>query len=85
MNAPDKAKEIRALITLVLGFFTALWGWLGWAVVLFIAAMAAAIRRTATITKPREAAFPGRKPATNAARIAMQRNTKPTIKTGTAL
>ena len=41
MNAPDKAKEIRALITLVLGFFTALWGWLGWAVVLFIAAMAA--------------------------------------------
>ena len=41
MNAPDKATEIRALITLVLSFFTALWGWLGWAVALFIVSMAA--------------------------------------------
>ena len=41
MNAPDKATEIRALVTLVLGFFTALWGWLGWAIAVFIASMAA--------------------------------------------
>ena len=41
MNAPDKATEIRALITLVLSFFTALWGWLGWAVALFVVSMAA--------------------------------------------
>ena len=41
MNAPDKATEIRALVTLVIGFFTALWGWLGWAIVLFVASMAA--------------------------------------------
>ena len=41
MNAPDKATEIRALITLILSFFTALWGWLGWAVALFIVSMAA--------------------------------------------
>ena len=32
MNAPDKATEIRALVTLIIGFFTALWGWLGWAI-----------------------------------------------------
>ena len=41
MNAPDKATQIRALITLILSFFTALWGWLGWAVALFIVSMAA--------------------------------------------
>jgi phage-related holin len=41
MNAPDKATEIRALVTLVLSFLTALWGWLGWAIVLFGASMLA--------------------------------------------
>ena len=41
MNAPDKATEIRALVTLVLSFLTALWGWLGWAIVLFVVSMAA--------------------------------------------
>ena len=41
MNAPDKATEIRALVTLIIGFFTALWGWLGWASVLFVVSMAA--------------------------------------------
>ena len=41
MDAPDKATQIRALITLALSFLTALWGWLGWAVALFVAAMAA--------------------------------------------
>ena len=40
MNAPDKATEIRALVTLVLSFLTALWGWLGWAIAVFIASMA---------------------------------------------
>ena len=40
MNAPDKAKEIKASLTLVISFLTALWGWLGWAVAVFIAAMA---------------------------------------------
>lgn len=41
MNAPDKAAQIRALVTLALSFLTALWGWLGWAVALFILSMAA--------------------------------------------
>ena len=40
MNTPDKATEIKAVITAVLGFFTALWGWLGWAVVILIFCMA---------------------------------------------
>ena len=39
MNAPDKAREIKAALTLVISFLTALWGWLGWAVAVFIAAM----------------------------------------------
>ena len=39
MNAPDKAREIKAALTLVIGFLTALWGWQGWAVAVFIAAM----------------------------------------------
>ena len=41
MNAPDKATEICALVTQLIGFFTALWGWLGWAIVLFVVSMAA--------------------------------------------
>ncbi len=36
MNAPDKASEIKAAITLVITFFTSLWGWLGWAVIVFL-------------------------------------------------
>ena len=36
MNAPDKATEIKAAITMVITFFTSLWGWLGWAIVAFI-------------------------------------------------
>ena len=39
MNAPDKASEIKALFTLILSFLTALWGWLGWAIALFIVSM----------------------------------------------
>ena len=36
MNAPDKATEIKAAITLVITFFTSLWGWLGWAILVFL-------------------------------------------------
>ena len=40
MNTPDKAAEIKALATAVLAFLTALWGWLGWAVIILIFCMA---------------------------------------------
>ena len=40
MNTPDKASEIKALVTAVLAFLTALWGWLGWAVIILIFCMA---------------------------------------------
>jgi toxin secretion/phage lysis holin len=40
MNAPDKAREIKAALTLAISFLTTLWGWLGWAIAIFIAAMA---------------------------------------------
>ena len=36
MNAPEKAKEIKAIIAMVLAFFTALWGWVGWVVVIWM-------------------------------------------------
>jgi len=36
MAAPEKATEIKAAITAVLAFFTALWGWLGWAILIWI-------------------------------------------------
>ena len=39
MNAPDKATEIKAAITLIITFLTALWGWVGWAIAIFIVAM----------------------------------------------
>ena len=41
MNAPDKAKEIKAVVTAVIAFFTTLWGWLGWMVVLLAVCMLA--------------------------------------------
>lgn len=37
----QKAQDLKVLITGVIAFFTALWGWLGWAVVMLILAMAA--------------------------------------------
>lgn len=40
MNTPDKAIEIKAFLTAVIGFFTALWGWIGWAVAILIVCMA---------------------------------------------
>ena len=40
MNTPDKATEIKAFLTAILAFCTALWGWLGWAVIILISCMA---------------------------------------------
>lgn len=37
MNAPEKATEIKAAIVAIIAFLTALWGWLGWAVVIWLA------------------------------------------------
>lgn len=39
MNAPDKALEIKAWITAAIAFLTALWGWVGWAVIIWLAAI----------------------------------------------
>ena len=39
MNAPDKATEIKAGLAAIIGFLTALWGWVGWAVVIWIGCM----------------------------------------------
>lgn len=40
MNAPDKATEIKAFLAAILAFGTALWGWLGWAIITLIICMA---------------------------------------------
>jgi len=37
MNAPDRAKEIRGVVAAAIGFLTALWGWAGWAVMVWAA------------------------------------------------
>lgn len=37
MNAPDKATEIKAALAAIIAFMTALWGWLGWVVIIWIA------------------------------------------------
>lgn len=37
MNAPEKAQEIKGAIAAFVAFLTALWGWIGWAVILWIA------------------------------------------------
>lgn len=39
MNAPEKAKEIRAVFAMIIAFFTALWGWMGWAILIWIMAI----------------------------------------------
>ena len=36
MPAPEKASEIKAVIAAILAFLTALWGWIGWAVIIWI-------------------------------------------------
>ena len=37
MPAPDKANEIKGILAAILAFLTALWGWLGWAVIIWVA------------------------------------------------
>ena len=39
MSAPDKAAEIRAAVTAAIAFGTALFGWVGWVLALWFAAM----------------------------------------------
>ena len=36
MNTPETATEIKAVIAAVIAFFTALWGWIGWAVLIWL-------------------------------------------------
>lgn len=36
MNAPEKAVEIKAAIAAVIAFLTALWGWVGWAIMIWM-------------------------------------------------
>ena len=40
MYAPDKATEIKGAIALVVATLTALWGWLGWAVLIWVVCIA---------------------------------------------
>lgn len=37
MNAPDKATEIKGAVTAFIAFLTALWGWTGWAIFIWLA------------------------------------------------
>ena len=37
MNAPEKALQFKAWIVATIAFLTALWGWVGWAVIIWIA------------------------------------------------
>lgn len=39
MNAPDKALEIKGAITAVFAFGTALFGWVGWIIIVWLFAM----------------------------------------------
>ena len=36
MNAPEKATEIKLAISAIFALLTSLWGWVGWAVVVWI-------------------------------------------------
>ena len=37
MTTPDKATQIKAALAAVLAFLTALWGWVGWAILIWAA------------------------------------------------
>lgn len=36
MTTPDKATQIKAAIAAILAFLTALWGWVGWAIIIWV-------------------------------------------------
>ena len=36
MDAPGRAQEIKAAIAAIIAFCTALWGWVGWAVIIWL-------------------------------------------------
>lgn len=36
MPAPERANEIKGVIAALLAFLTALWGWIGWAVIIWV-------------------------------------------------
>lgn len=36
MPAPDKANEIKGVLAAIMAFLTALWGWIGWAVLIWV-------------------------------------------------
>lgn len=40
MTAPERATEIKAAVAAIIAFLTSLWGWVGWAVWIWIACMA---------------------------------------------
>lgn len=40
MYTPDKATEIKGAIALVLATLTALWGWVGWAIIIWVTCVA---------------------------------------------
>ena len=39
MDAPERATEIKAIVVGVVAFLTALWGWVGWAVIIWLGCM----------------------------------------------
>ena len=39
MEAPDRATEIKGAIAAIAAFFTAIWGWLGWVIIIWILAI----------------------------------------------
>ena len=36
MNVPNKATQIKAVFAALIAFLTALWGWVGWAIIIWI-------------------------------------------------
>ena len=36
MDAPDRATEIKAALAAIIAFCTALWGWMGWAILIWV-------------------------------------------------
>lgn len=40
MNAPERAKEIKGALAGLLALLTALWGWVGWAMIIWIGCVA---------------------------------------------